>query len=219
MTLTNSFIQVPSDGGGKKLRSRISTVGSNDVHEQYMIALESDRLVSGRWYGDPGVMVVGASADAATVGRWYLFNQVGSTTLVAVRRVEFASQHGSALVTATSPRFGLRTFTFTGTATGTAIVAAKQDTSSGSPAALFSLAKTGATLTDVAVAKTFLPVTALTAVGASPPNQEQWVPSATFPLYLRAGEGICLTQLDAGTASDTRRVVTAIAWDEFTLPT
>jgi hypothetical protein len=219
MTLTNSYVQTPPDGGGKKLRTRINTVGTNDVHEQYVIALDSDRLVSGRYYGDPGVMVVGASADAATVGRWYLLNQVGATVVVAVRRVEFASQHGSVLATPTSPRFGVRTFTFTGTATGTAIAAAKQDTTAPSPSALFSLAKTGATLTDVAVAKTFLPVAALTAVGAAPPNQEDWVPSAAFPLYLRAGEGVCLTQLDAGTASDTRRVISSIAWDEFTLAT
>jgi hypothetical protein len=34
-------------------------------------------------------------------------------------------------------------------------------------------------------------------------------------IILRAGEGICFWQADAGTAADTRRATTFVVWEEF----
>lgn len=213
-----SYLRVPPDGTGRKIRSRQRVVGSDTVEEQYVIALGSDRVVASRWFAHPGVFTVQASADTGTAGRWYLFNPVGSSVLVAVREIGFASQHGSALATPTSPRIAIKRFAATGTPSGTAVTPAAQDTAQSAAVATLRLASTGLTVTDGAVLTAFLPTAALTAASAVPPAIEIWQPDVEYPVILRAGEGIYCQQLDAGTASDTRRYLTDLVWDEFTWP-
>lgn len=211
------FIQLPVDGSGKRQRTRERTVSGNVIQEPYLISIR-ERVLSGVYLAQTGAHVVQAAADAAGVGRWWLFNPVGSTVLVAFRRCEFLSQLGSVLAAPTSPRLTLSLFTATGTASGASVTPGKQDSTQAAATATLRTASTGLTITDGADVFSFMPTASATAVGYAAPAVADWLPEDEGMPILRAGEGIYLTQSDAGTASDTRRYVTNIAWEEFTLP-
>jgi hypothetical protein len=176
------------------------------------------RTVSGIYIAQTGVHLVLASADAALVGRWFLWNPLASGISIALRRIEFCCQHGSALATPTSPRLVVRRFTFTGgTPSATVITAAKRATSDGAQVAQLRVLLTGMTGTAAgADVFAFLPSSALTAVGSAPPGEADWNPDEIGQVQMAPGEGIFLTQVDAGTPSDTRRYLTNIAWEEYT---
>jgi hypothetical protein len=217
-----SYIQLPTDSSGKKVRTRQRTVGANTIEEQYII-VQNERVITGIYIGHTGAHVVQASAHATTglAGFWWLTNPVGSSVSVALRRVEFMSQLGSALATPTSPRIVLERFAFTGTHTGTAIVAAKRATADATQVARLASATTGMTITGSAVGAqlfAFLPIAGATAVGYTAATAADWNPDDDGQTVLAAGEGIICRQADAGTTSDTRRFVTNIAWSEFTIP-
>jgi hypothetical protein len=216
--MPESYAQVAPDQGGRKIHTRQRTIGGNVVEEQYLIPLDSDRVLAARFYADAGQMTILATADLTKIGRWYLFNPVASAVILAVRRIEFTSQHSTALVTASAPRIAIRTFTATGVGSGAAIVPAQHDTTDAAQVAYFSLASTGLTLTDGNIVKCFLPTVALTAVGIAGPSEDDWIPDPAYPLILRAGQGIYCTQLDNGTTADTRKFLTSICFDEFTQP-
>ena len=223
--MAESYVQVAPDSTGKKLRTVSSTVGANTVEEQYVIPT-SARTRTGLYRVHAGVFVVGAAADAATAGRWWLINPVGSGVAVAVKRISFASQHGSALATPTSPRIMLERVTFTGTASGASVTPAKRarttvagTTADATAVASVRTASTGLTLAAGEAFKAFLPVVALTTAAACPAGTDDWDPSdEDTELILAAGEGVVCRQTDAGTASDTRRWVNNITWEEFTAP-
>lgn len=212
-------IVLPADSTGKAIHTReITVTGPGVVQEQYVIPISS-RVNSGVYRAHTGAHVIQASAQNGTsTGFWWLYN-TSATVIVGLRRVQQSSQHGSILVTATSPRVVLQTFTFTGTPAGTAVTPAKTDT--GFAAATASLRTTQVTsvVTLVAQFMAFLPVTALTAVGASPPAWADWVPDTEDgEILLRQNQGVVCWQPDVGTASDTRRFITNVAWSEFTVP-
>jgi hypothetical protein len=212
-------ITLNAGSGGLKLHTRERTVsGPGVVQEQYFIPV-SERINSGVYLAHTGAHVVLAAAQNGTsTGFWWLYN-TSATVIVGVRRVSFACQHGSVLVTATSPRIMLQGFTFTGTPAGTAVTPKKADT--GYPAATASLRTTQVTsvvtLTEQFYA--FLPVVALTAVGVEPPSYDAYNPDEeSGEVLLRQNQGIVCWQPDAGTTADTRRFITNIAFDEFTVP-
>jgi len=109
--MPEAYAQVQPDGLGKKIRTRERTIGANTVEEQYVIPVESDRVLSSRYFFNTGVHTVLATAQTTTTGFWYLFNPSGSAVLVAVRRVSFRCQLGSALVAITAPRFAIARIT------------------------------------------------------------------------------------------------------------
>lgn len=215
--MPEAVIQLPADGTGKNVRTRSRTVSATTVHEQYFIP-QRQRVLSGVYLAQTGAHVIAATADTAPAGRWFLFNPVGSTVLVALRRVSYCSQLGSALAATSSPRLTLRLFTATGTASGASITPGKQDSTAPTATAKLRSANTGLTITSGADIYSFLPTASATAVGYAPPGAIEYEPQEDGMPVLRAGEGIYLTQADAGTASDTRRYLTNIAWEEFTLP-
>lgn len=177
------------------------------------------RLVNTRLWYHSGALVVAAAADAANVGRIYIENDPDSPVLVAITRVRFSSQMGSALATPTSPRFVLRYFTFTGnTPSGAAITGVEQDSNYGAKDGNWNVrtAATGMTITEGADVASFFTVAGATAVAYSPPSVAEWVSEPDRPLILRPGEGIMLKQADAGTASDTRRVTADFEIEEIT---
>jgi hypothetical protein len=217
--MPTSFVQLPPDNIGKKLRTYDK---GTPGHDQYVIPTD-ERSTLGIYHCQTGAHVIGAAADATTglVGRWWLINPVGSAVLVSLERVHFMSQHGSALATPTSPRVSLERFAFTGTASGATVAPAKRNTADATNVASLRTASTGLTITGSAVGAAiicFLPVAAVTAVGACAPGESLWRPESDNQIILAAGEGIICRQPDAATVSDTRRFVTNIAWSEFTLP-
>lgn len=216
---------MPAEGAGPKLntRQRNVTIGgaTATVLEQRVIPI-SERVRSGVYVAEPGPQTVLGTADAAPAGRWFLINPVGSGLFVALRRVDFMSQIGSALITPTSPRVQLCRFAFTGTATGAAVSPANSRTANPANVGSLRTASTGLTITVGNPFYSFLPVASLSATAASvaalPSSEDTYAPSEEEMQVLAPGEGVYLRQPDAGTTSDTRRYVTNVAWEEFTLP-
>lgn len=212
------YVQLPADSTGKKLRTYDKGPAG---HDQYVVPT-SDRTVAGLYYVHTGAHVVQAAADASTglAGRWWLLNPVGSSVLMALERVHFMSQLGSALATPTSPRLVLERFAFTGTASGASVTAAKRQATDATATGTLRTAATGLTITGSAVGAaviSFLPCAGATAAGYSAPGESLWYPDEENQVILAAGEGFICRQADAGTTSDTRRFVTNLSWSEFTM--
>lgn len=215
--MAEDFVQVQPDGTGAKIRTRARTIGANNIEEQYVI-LQREAVRSSAYYAHTGAHLVLAAADAATVGRWWLINPVGSSVLVALRRVSFSSQLGSALLAPTSPRITLERVTFTGTASGAVTTNAIRKTTDAAAVSSVRTASTGLTLTAGGVFHAFLPVASATAVGYTAASTDDYDPADDDVIILAAGEGVVCRQPDAGTGSDTRRFVTNLYVEEFTLP-
>jgi hypothetical protein len=108
------------------------------------------------------------------------------------------------------------TFTFTGVASGAALTPGKFDSTYAATTASVRTAVTGMTTTKVADMLCSFPIASATAVGYAPPSMDETVFQAEEQqIILRAGEGICLWQADAGTTADTRRIQSLIVWEEF----
>jgi hypothetical protein len=223
--MAESYTQVPPDSTGRKIHTRQRTIGANTVEDQFVIQT-SARTRTGLYRCNTGAHVVLAAAHAATAGFWWLINPVGSAVAVAVKRITFMSQIGSALATPTSPRMSLERVTFTGTASGASVTPAKRvrTTVAGLAAdatnvASLRTASTGLTLAAGESVRAFLPAAAATGVGAVAASEDDW--EAEFEdeeVVLAAGEGVVFRQADAGTTADTRRVITNVTWEEFTAP-
>lgn len=205
-----------SGAGVADVRARERVISATTYAEQYVIPIR-ERVLSGV-YLTSFLGTVQATAHTPPAGYWWLINPVGSTVSVALRRAEFMSQHGSALATVTSPRETLRLVTFTGTASGAQVTPAKALSSYAAATATFRTANTGLTLTQGADFFSFFPSSALTAAGCTAATAADWNPEDEGMIVLGAGEGIYCYQQDAGTASDTRRWVMNLAWEEYTLP-
>ena len=163
-----------------------------------------------------GNLTILAAAHAATAGFFWLINPIGNPKNVKLRRVEFESAPTAATVFVTSPRVTVERMTFTGTASGAQITPSKVKSSMANPTGLLLTANTGLTIIAGAVAYTFLVTAILTAVGVSNPSMLEWEPPEEGMKDLASGEGIVIRQADAGSASDTRKAVVNLAWEEYT---
>lgn len=210
-------VDTASGAGVADIRARERTVDGGTYAEQYVVPIRERVTTAILLYSV--VNTVQATAHTAPAGFWWVFNHVASGVTIALRRINFSSQHNTALATPTGPRIALRRITFTGTPSGAAITGAKA-VSSQTASANWSVrsANTGPTITQGADIFSFFPVAAITAVGTAAPAYEDWNPEDEGMIVLAAGEGIVCMQLDAATASDTRRFVTNWAIEEYTLP-
>ena len=163
-----------------------------------------------------GNLIIQATAHAATAGFFWLINPVGNTKNIKLRRVECQTQITTALVTLTAPRINIERMTFTGTSSGAQITPTKIETSQPNATGLLITASTGLTPSAGAIAYSFLPVMAITAVGAQVPVMLEYEPPEEAMIVLVPGEGIVCRQADAGTASDTRKLIINLAWQEYT---
>jgi hypothetical protein len=216
--MPDSFITLPS---GVLVHSRNRTSSGNSVEEQYVRTLSSDRITTTRMFFATASLVVGASADSANTGRIYIENDPDSTVLIAVLNARFRSQLASALVAPTSPLISLKSFTFTGnTPSGTTLPGVPLDSTYAAANSNWNVrsAATGMTITEGHTIASFYPVASATAVGYIPPVTDVWNTDAANPLILRAGEGLMVRQIEAGTTSDTRIFSFSFEIEEFTLP-
>jgi hypothetical protein len=213
----SAFAQLPSDSGntGKKMRTQSRIIGADTVHEHFFVQ-SSTREMLGSYVAHSGVNLVQASAQTFPTAFWWFINPVGNTTKIALTAIEIITQLGSALAAPTSPRLLIASFTFTGTASGAQITPGKLDSTYPATTASLRTASTGLTITKVADLICALPIASATAVGYTAPMMDEWFEDEEKnQIILRAGEGVALYQPDAGTASDTRRIVTTLKWDEF----
>lgn len=212
-----AYMQLPADTGntGKKARTQTRQVGADTVHEHFFVP-SSVRDSLGKYIAHSGALLVQAAAQTFPAGLLYLINPVGNSAKLAVTSIETLSQMGSALAAPTSPRLLWSLFTFTGTASGAAVTPGKLDSTMPAATGSVRTANTGLTLTKVADTLCSLPIASATAVGYAPPQLDEYAPdSEGDQIILRAGEGLALWQPDAGTTSDTRRIVATIKWEEF----
>ncbi len=170
-----------------------------------------------------------AAADAATVGRFWLINPVGSGVGIAVLRVVAYFTIVTEVDMLTAPRITLERVTFTGVASGASLTPSKRvrTTVQGQvvdAAAVGSVrtASTGLTLTAGEVEHAFLaPTYGLTTsgIGVSQPPMNIYGLSerGEDALILAAGEGLVCRQPDAGSTTDGRRFVCTLEWEEFTV--
>lgn len=164
-----------------------------------------------------------AAADAATAGRWWLINPVGSGIAIAVLRVYFYHAFTAAAAQLTIPRITLERVTFTGTASGASLTPSKRvrtttqgQTADATPVGSVRTASTGLTLTAGEIEHAALPPTALTAVGAVANSLSMYGVSerGEDALILAPGEGLVCRQADASATG--RSWLNTIDWSEFT---
>lgn len=88
--MPEGFVQVAPDSTGKMLRTRSRTVGTNTVHEQYVITSGSDAVPINRVWSTslrvPFPQTATAVAAAGTVAIWSCWNG-GITNMVSIRRL------------------------------------------------------------------------------------------------------------------------------------
>lgn len=172
---------------------------------------------TGVYLGNTGAHTVLAAAHGALAGFWYLVNPVASGILLALRRIEFASQMGSVLAAPTSPRLTLKKFTTTTNPTAAPTPPVKVKTSMANSVGVLVTAATSMTMTVLGgQIFSFFPTASATAVGYAPPGASDWNPAEEGMPVLEPGERFLFQQSDAGTASDTRRFVSNLAWEEYT---
>lgn len=218
MTTANGTVTLPTDAGntGSKMRTITRTVGANTVHEHFYIPSSSRDAVTGYSAVSAALTVQATAHTFGTSGFLWFINPAGSSIIAAVEKMEVQSQLGSALAATSSPRLLWTKFSFTGTASGATVTPAKLDTNFANAQCSLRTAITGMTLTNLGDVWCTLPTASATAVGYAPPHIDDWNrEDEDGQLILRASEGICFYQPDAGTTSDTRRIIAEIYWHEF----
>jgi hypothetical protein len=217
------FVQLPTDSGntGKKVRTRIRTVGADSVHEHVFVKEYSERILTVYRLALVQATVVASAQNGTTAGM--LFAHMPSAVsgkAARIRRLTVSSQHSTALTTPTAPRLLVRRFTSAGALSGSLIAPNVNNSQDHiAPACLFSLANTGVTVVHVGIGfGSSALVGALTAVGAYEPNLRDIIDPAGdedgWPIFF-PGEGFVIYQDTAGTASDTRKFNVSFLMDEF----
>lgn len=228
---TPDKITLPADAGntGAKTPTMTRTVGSDTVHVPLMIP-ERKEVVKGVYRASMALQSVQASAQngTSTGFLWISCPAAVTTRAMRLRKMEIMINHSASTTMPSTPRIGIARYTFTGTASGATLAGAKIDPDSANPSIDLRTAVTGMTVTlntdpgsllnsilvppmhnVTAAGLLFMPSVpqSLVDIGA---QEDEW------PM-VKAGQGIVLYQLDAGTTSDTRRFTANLMWDEIEL--
>lgn len=222
--MAESFTQVAPNSTGSKIHVRTYAVGADTVADQFVIPT-SRRTRTGYYRTSTAALLLAAAADAATVGRWWLINPVGSSVAISVKRVSISwTATGTAAAATTGPRITLERATFTGTASGAVLTPAKRVRTAVAGLAADATnvgsvrtASTGLTLAAGELVRAFSAPYIATGVGQVYALDE-WEPTdEDTELILAAGEALVCRQADAA-AVDVRRWINNITWEEFSSP-
>jgi len=204
--LSESYIQLPPDGTGKKIRAISKTVGDQTVYEEiHGIDKFPNRVIVGKYIAVTPVVSGSTTANYVYAS---LFNPTTSGIYVAVKKI-----YPLVFAVATAVYIQISVFRITSASGGTLLPAsaiAKKDTRFPDP-------KVEVRYAGVTVTNTGARVTSFIAPGAT--GQVHFLGGMiTFndydELILRPGEGIALIQESAGDADF--RVIFIVEWDEFT---
>lgn len=214
------FIQLPLDTGntGKKVRSQTRVVGADTVHEHYFVRV-SPRSSLGIYKASSGVVTVPIAANNGTTTGWvWLINPIGSGRIMGVRRIAIQNQFAALAVDLVPGDLRTQLFTFTGTASGTAVTVAKADSAMAAASGSLRLAMTGLTITLGGVAQSdFLQTMDLATGGAGHwnPMLSDWEPDEeSGEIILRPGEGLVVYNALALTTAN-RRAIVNVSWEEY----
>lgn len=218
-----SKILLPDDSAnaGKKVRTQTRVVGSDTVHEHFVIPV-SAQAIKGIYHFCFTLYAVAASAQngtSAAIG-WL---QVPSTATVNAR-LRFAQMaHTNATATAidhtSAPRIAVQRMTHTDGWSGASLNVAKRATADSSNQANIRTATTGTVVTLAAtqlVWASLVPGADITTSGVlNIQFGEEWRPVLEDEYVVIApGEGLVFYQIDAGTTSDQRKSLVKGCWDE-----
>lgn len=228
---TADKIILPSDAGntGAKTPTMTRVIGSDTVHVPLFIK-EYKEVVKGVYRASMALQSVQASAQNATSTGflWVSCPSAVTTRAMRIRKLELQINHSASTTMPSVPRIGIARYTFTGTASGATLAGAKIDPDSANPSIDLRTAVTGMTVTLNTDPGSLLnsvlvpPMHNVTAAGLLfAPSVPQYLVDISadedeWPM-IKAGQGICLYQLDAGTATDTRRFTASLTWDEIEL--
>jgi hypothetical protein len=213
-------IILPLDTGntGKKKRTQTRVVGADTVHEDFVIMGSTRSYLGVHGFSSGNLTILAAAQNGTSTGSLWIQNPVGSAVRMALARLCFYHAITTNLSMPTAPRIIAQLFTFTGTASGAALTTGKFD--SRYPAAVGSVrtAVTGMTVTLGGILVTSLPIVTAGTAGwtfSTPDKDDNVATSEMSDVVLAAGEGLVIYQADAGTTSDTRKLVVDGAWSEF----
>ena len=198
--MPESFIQLPVDSTGKKMRTRQRTISAQTVEEQF-IALGAEPTYT-LW--TPGTTTAGAGSNASAGGKLHMavLNNAGSGQVLRVRKLFLANANLATTSTGISLAFDVkRISTLTG---GTALTANPSDTTDG--ALTNYTASYGGTATEgVVLFSWYTNNDEIGATGAIPQATIQALTSLLpegpeiRELTLNPGEGFCLKQVTTST--------------------
>lgn len=226
--MPNSFIGLPGDGAGKKVRTRQRTVGSDTVEEQYFIPT-TEEVVS--YTGRAGTFRTPGRAGTAGQKIFALHNATGSSVVVKLEKitVDLAVTVIKA-VTVLPPLVRLHRFTAVPTG-GTALSKVAEDTTqtSSSSVTVWGDASADGTSSGSALAVTIPAGNLLTqeyaprlitAVGYEMFDRTAYFDGADESVRLRPLEGVVveLAYTVAGQNPVTDMWTVNARWREYTLP-
>lgn len=202
--MVESFIQVPPDSTGKRIRSIEKIVAGNVVHEEVFNVSNPRRLIGVYQYASP--MVTG-STTAGYVYHSLLYPST-ATRLLAVRRIVVVWGARATSVGILGSVWRITSATG-GTARAVTDVS-KKDTTYPNP--VIDIRDTGVTVTLAQrVLNIFTPVSVESSTGIFDLNFTR--DDGRSDIILRPGEGLCLRQEDAGDIDF--RVAWTVEWEEF----
>jgi hypothetical protein len=226
---TPDKIILPSDAGntGAKTPTMTRTIGSDIVHVPLFIK-ETREVVKGVYRASMALQSVQAAAQngTSTAFLWISCPAAVTDRAMRLRKMELQINHSASTTMPTVPRIGIARYTFTGTASGATLAGAKIDPDAPNPSIDLRTASTGMTITLNTNPGSLLnsvlvpPMHNVTAAGLLfAPSIPQYLVDISadedeWPM-IKAGQGIVLYQLDAGTATDTRRFTASMTWDEI----
>ncbi len=218
-----SYVQLPTDTGnsGKKNRTQTKAVGSDTVHEHFMVPSPNFKN-NGRFVFQSTGDVVAASSQTGTgSGFYWITNSTANSNVVcAIRSINVTWGLNSTVAVATgSPLLSFTKFTFNNAfTTGTPDKTPLSYTTAANTIKVNSTSS-GATVTLVADFTNWaIPAMATTVgqYGGGIPlydNSDNY--SLNGALQLSTGQGLVIFQPQAGTASDIRKFTVRVAWDEI----
>jgi hypothetical protein len=225
--MPNTFIRLPEEAGntGQKV-AYVSEVQGADTVLRPKVIIDREESVVGVFRAISTLQSVQAAAqNGTTTGFFWLINGSASGRNLRIRRLSLQYNFIGTTTLATLPRIILQRITFAGTPTGAPVLGVNIDGSSVTTAVGdLRTASTGLTVTLTAntqLAAALPPIAQVSGTAASyettPTLRSELIDadaSEDLWIVVPPGQGLVMYQVDAGTASDTRRFLYNVVWDE-----
>jgi hypothetical protein len=213
-----SYVQLPADTAntGKKNRTHTKAIGSDTVHEHFMVPSPGYTRTGRYCYQSTGTTIAASSGSTAFV----LAMTTTATYRAVIRSIDVCwGAQGETVIAETAPVIAVQKATY-GTAISATTLATALAYQSSSTAAQV-LAYTGSSGATVGTPKPFasfvipsMVSTAGTYGGSASIYKSGEQYDLGTGLEMKAGDVLQVFQQDAGTASDVRKYTVRVEWDE-----
>jgi hypothetical protein len=219
-----SYVQLPLDTAntGKKNRTQTKVVGSNTVHEHFIVPTQGYTRL-GRYHSVSTVAqtVSSAAQVPSTAGFYFLHNSTANTAVGVLREVSMSyGTTGTAQPAFTAPVFMLQKYTFGTAHSGTTLNIVQAQTSSTSAKLNMRSAPTGpSTFTVVGPIGAKQIPALMSSVASYGGDMVLYSAPEDYnrgsAVEIAPGEGVVLHQLTSGLAADSRTFTAKFVWDEI----